>query len=82
MAPVQIFFREYHDDVRAGPLSWCYGKSTSNQRIEAWWSLLRKYKSQFWIELFTEMETEGEWNYFDCIDRLVISNLYFSTFIH
>ncbi len=71
MAPTQIFFRENHDDIRAGPLSWCYGSSTSNQRIEAWWSLLRKYKSQFWIELFTAMEDAGEWNYFDQIDRLV-----------
>ena len=53
------------------PLSWNYGSSTSNQRIEAWWSLLHKYKSQFWIELFTKIEVAGEWSYFDYIDRLV-----------
>jgi len=31
MAPTQIFFCENHHDIRAGPLSWCYGSSTSNQ---------------------------------------------------
>lgn len=71
MAPTQMFFRENHNDTRAGPLSWNYGSSISNQRIEAWWSLLRKYKSQFWIEVFTAIEEAGEWNYFDLIDRLV-----------
>ena len=47
MAPSQIFFRENHEDVSAGILSWRYGPSTTNQRIEAWWSLLRKIKSQY-----------------------------------
>ncbi|CAB4413853.1 unnamed protein product [Rhizophagus irregularis] len=28
MAPVQMFFRENHNDVRAGSLSWRYGSST------------------------------------------------------
>jgi len=69
MAPTQMFFRENNDDVCAGSLSWRYGKSTSNQRIEAWWSQLRKYKSQFWIELFSEIEDAGEWNTLDYIDR-------------
>ncbi|RGB24289.1 hypothetical protein C1646_773299 [Rhizophagus diaphanus] len=73
MAPVQMLFRENHNDVRAGSLSLRYDSSTSNQRIEAWWSFLRKYKSQFWIELFTEIEAAGEWNYFDYIDRLRMS---------
>ena len=31
MAPTQIFFPENNHDIRAGPLSWCYGSSTSNQ---------------------------------------------------
>jgi len=69
MAPSQIFFRENHEDIRAGVLSWRYGPSTTNQRIEAWWSLLRKVKSQYWIELFSEIENNGEWNYYDYIDR-------------
>ncbi|PKB99531.1 hypothetical protein RhiirA5_429527 [Rhizophagus irregularis] len=70
MALVQMLVHENHNDVRAGSLSWRYGNSTSNQRIEAWWSFLRKYISQFWIELFTEIEAAGEWNYFDYINRL------------
>jgi len=35
MAPTQMFFRENHDDIRAGPLYWYYGSSTNNQQIEA-----------------------------------------------
>ncbi|CAG8821324.1 12181_t:CDS:1, partial [Racocetra persica] len=68
MAPVHMFFREKHNDIRANLLSWKYGSSTSNQRIEAWWSHLKKYKSQFWIELFTEIEIAGEWYYGNYID--------------
>ncbi|CAG8591246.1 2633_t:CDS:2, partial [Scutellospora calospora] len=45
-----------------------YGSSTSNQRIEAWWSYLRKYKSQFWIELFTKIEEASEWYYSNSVD--------------
>ena len=29
-----------------------YGRSVSNQRIEAWWSFLRKTDSDWWIKLF------------------------------
>ncbi|CAG8785481.1 17044_t:CDS:2 [Gigaspora margarita] len=54
--------------LEVGLLSWKYGSSTSNQRIEAWWSHLRKYKSQFWIELFTKIEVAGEWIYGNNID--------------
>ncbi|CAB4472822.1 unnamed protein product [Rhizophagus irregularis] len=76
MALVQMLVHENHNDVRAGSLSWRYGNSTSNQRIEAWWSFLRKYISQFWIELFTEIEAAGEWNYFDYINRRLYIYIY------
>lgn len=29
-----------------------YGTSPGNQRIEAWWSFLRRNRAQYWIELF------------------------------
>jgi hypothetical protein len=32
-----------------------YGTSPGNQRIEAWWSFYRRYRSQWWIELFENL---------------------------
>ena len=37
-----------------------YGKSTSNQRIEAWWSILRKCNTSWWINLFKDLRDEGK----------------------
>ncbi|CAI6356893.1 unnamed protein product [Macrosiphum euphorbiae] len=34
-------------------------KSTENQRIEAWWGILRKHQSQFWINLFQKLKEDG-----------------------
>lgn len=41
VAVVQRFFRRASDDAFAAEKSFLYGKSISNQRIEAWWSILR-----------------------------------------
>lgn len=35
-----------------------YGKSTHNQRIEAWWGILRRENCQFWINIFEELKEE------------------------
>ena len=40
VAAIQRFFRRADDDGLAGEKSFLYGKSVSNQRIEAWWSYL------------------------------------------
>ena len=32
-----------------------YGKSTSNQRIEAWWSQLHKCNADWWIKYFKDL---------------------------
>ncbi|KAJ8047915.1 hypothetical protein HOLleu_00032 [Holothuria leucospilota] len=39
--------------------SFVYGKSTRNQRIEAWWAMLRKHCSQYWMELLQTLCDEG-----------------------
>ncbi|XP_031334523.1 uncharacterized protein LOC116164477 [Photinus pyralis] len=39
-----------------------YGKSTANQRIESWWSNLRKQCAQFWINLFETLDEENMFN--------------------
>lgn len=39
-----------------------YGKSTSNQRIEAWWSILRRHAADCWIIFFKELRNSGLFN--------------------
>jgi len=59
IAAVQRYFREKFDDPYSGEKSFVFGRSTSNQRIEAWWSKLRIYSSQFWINFFKDMIDDG-----------------------
>lgn len=42
IAGLQRFFRTDHTDAFAGEKSFMYGRSVTNQRIEAWWSFLRR----------------------------------------
>jgi len=37
------------NDDFAGDKSFMYGKSTANQRIEAWWGRLRQGCAEWWI---------------------------------
>ena len=39
-----------------------YGKSTKNQRIEAWWNILTEGQTQEWKVYFGKLQAEG---YFD-----------------
>ena len=41
-----------------------YSRSVSNQRIEAWWSQLRRSCTYWWIEHFKELQESG--CYCDC----------------
>lgn len=36
-----------------------YGTSPANQRIEAWWSILRKHHAQFWMNIFHKLKDDG-----------------------
>lgn len=56
---IQKFMRRFDDDPFAGVNSFMYGRSTANQRIEAWWSMFRRQCSNFWINLFKDMQTAG-----------------------
>ncbi|XP_028416576.1 uncharacterized protein LOC114540653 [Dendronephthya gigantea] len=55
IAVMQCLFR---DDVNAHS----YGKSTANQRIEGWWSYLRRNRSTWWINLFKDLVETGEFS--------------------
>ena len=52
MATMQCFLRRSHSDDRASLKAHAYGPSTSNQRIEAWWSHLRKSWTTWWMNFF------------------------------
>ena len=39
--------------------SFLYAASTRNQRIEAYWSRLKKFRLQWWIQFFTNMVNQG-----------------------
>jgi hypothetical protein len=59
LAFLQPFLRRNGPDSYAGEHSFRYGRSVSNQRIEAWWSQLKKSFTEWWIELFQEMQNCG-----------------------
>ncbi|XP_020624450.1 uncharacterized protein LOC110061929 [Orbicella faveolata] len=62
VAAIQRFFREGYDDVFAGDKSFMYGRSVANQQIEAWWSILRKMNTDFWINYFKDLRETGLYN--------------------
>lgn len=59
IAVTQRFFRRLARDDFGGEKSFMYGRSTSNQRIEAWWGILRKQCSDWWITYFKDLRDAG-----------------------
>lgn len=59
---LQTFLRRNGQDGLAGNSSFVYGQSIANQRIEAWWSILRKESMQFWMNLFAELKDNGDFS--------------------
>lgn len=78
IAAIQRFVRMNCADVINGQQSFLYGKSVSNQRIEAWWSFLRKSYSSWWMNYFKDMRDTGV---FDDSDTLQTECLRFC-FMH
>ena len=64
---IQVCFRSLQDDEFAGEGSYQEGRSPSNQRIEAWWAILRKQCTNFWMNLFKDMISIGAFNNADPI---------------
>ena len=67
VAFLQPFLRSSGHDEFAGVNSFMYGKSSSNQRIEMWWSILRKSVTNWWINFFKDLRDKGM---FDASDYL------------
>ena len=61
VAAIQRFFRRSSEDDFSGEKSFIYGKSTSNQRIEAWWGRLRQGCAD-WIEYFKNLRDSDLYN--------------------
>ncbi|CAG2247008.1 unnamed protein product [Mytilus edulis] len=53
-AQMQTFF--HRNDHRN---TFIYGTSQHNQRIESWWSVLRRENTDFWISLFQTFKKDG-----------------------
>lgn len=56
---LQQFFRWYDDDYFAGSGSFIEGKSTENQRIQAWWSKFWEGGGGWWINLRKDLHDCG-----------------------
>lgn len=69
LAAIQRFFRRSSNDDFSGEKSFMYGKSTSNQRIEAWWGRLRQGCAEWWIEFFKNLRDSGLYNDDNVIHR-------------
>ena len=72
IAASQCYFRRNDEDEHAGEKSHLYGSSHHNQRIEAWWSQLRRIKSDFMINFFREMVNKGELNVEDDLEKACV----------
>eukprot|EP00112_Aurelia_sp_Birch-Aquarium-sp1_P023636 Seg7107.2 transcript_id=Seg7107.2/GoldUCD/mRNA.D3Y31 product="hypothetical protein" protein_id=Seg7107.2/GoldUCD/D3Y31 len=59
IAGIQRFLRRNHNDESAGMGSFIFGKSTSNQRIESWWSYLRRNQLTWWMNFFKDLRDQG-----------------------
>ncbi|CAH0561750.1 unnamed protein product [Brassicogethes aeneus] len=55
---LQSVFRDCFGNRSERP-SHIKGRSTANQRIESWWSILRKENAQYWINLLESIRDEG-----------------------
>ena len=69
VAAIQRFFRRDSEDDFSGEKSFIYGRSTANQRIEAWWGRLRQGCADWWIEYFKNLRDSGLYNDENVIQR-------------
>ena len=59
MASAQCFLRRHHADGRRSVNAHRYGSSHTFQRIEAWWAMLRRSWSSWWINFFKDLVATG-----------------------
>lgn len=59
---IQKFLQSRNVEDQVGLPPFIYGTSQHNQRIESWWSILRKEHAQFWMNLFESLKDEDKFN--------------------
>eukprot|EP00111_Clytia_hemisphaerica_P012157 TCONS_00035698-protein len=69
IAGIQRLFRSNDNDFQAIEKSFRFGRSTSNQRIEAFWSQLKRSLTQWWMNFFKDMIDDGTFDESDEIQR-------------
>lgn len=73
---MQLFLRKTDDEAEND--SFMYGKSTTNQRIEWWWGMLRKQNAQYWMNIFEELKDEGLFDG-DYLDKALLQFTFMNT---
>lgn len=81
---MQPFLRRMGNDAFAGARSFLQGSSHHNQRIEGWWSFLRKHCIQYWMNVFSQLKEDGSFTgtFLDksliqfCFSNLIQEELY------
>lgn len=59
---LQPTLRHENVDDFAGEKSFQYGRSSANQRIEAWWSYLRTHMTDWWLDYFKDLLLNGHFD--------------------
>ena len=62
IAAAQCYFRSSDDGPFKGEQAHCFGTSHHNQRIENWWSHLKKTCSNWWKNFFKDLVAEKQLN--------------------
>lgn len=57
---LQTFRSWNHQDGLADEKSFAYRQRVANQRIKAWWSILRKECAQFWMNTISVLKDSGD----------------------
>ena len=55
IAGIQRYLRRNGNDQMAGRMSFMFGTSTGNQRIESWWSIFKRNRAFWWINFFKDL---------------------------
>lgn len=79
MEIIHRYLRDGYDDSQSGENSFRYGKSTCNQRIEAWWSMFKRLGAGWWINFFKDLRDSGQFEsgdnlHVECIRYVLYSS--------
>ena len=56
---IQRFIRKNAEDLISNKNSFVYRSSLGSQQMECWWSILRRSRVNWWINVFKDMSAEN-----------------------